>query len=353
MTPASPASGLLPVADDDWADERTRVDQMAVVYLEVQGATDRAPSRRFVSGDACAPLTVGRTGQFRIDGRGVLDVHAFVHFDGTCVFVCSTDATSPVMVGDHALPRRWTPVAPGTKLRFGDVVVAVLARTESAGAVGATDVCSPPVERTAEPNVVPSVVVDDDATRIDPMRDAADDATRIQPSPVMLVPEPTGVAHVPVVHAPTVILPARAEKQRKRRRLLLVGSCAVAATWTVMALVIFAIHHRKGGAPASAAASSSVEPRPSPPSPQPDPFGESPVPTGVVVHAAPARSVVTRSAAKQPPTTERLAVDALHAGDVARALTLYLQLASEQPDNPAFARAATMLRARTAAGGTP
>lgn len=43
------------------------------------------------------------------------------------------------------------------------------------------------------------------------------------------------------------------------------------------------------------------------------------------------------------PTLERLAADAVHAGDRVRAAALYVDLASRDPQNPAFAEAARLL----------
>ena len=42
-------------------------------------------------------------------------------------------------------------------------------------------------------------------------------------------------------------------------------------------------------------------------------------------------------------TDERAAADAVHAGDLKLALQIYQRLASDQPDNPAFARAIKLI----------
>jgi hypothetical protein len=76
---------------------------------------------------------------------------------------------------------------------------------------------------------------------------------------------------------------------------------------------------------------------------------------GIVVYAAPPRvetdagTDAGRSPSKTklpppPPTPERAAVDAFNRGDVQGALTLYRQLAQQQPDNTAFANAVRILQ---------
>lgn len=47
-----------------------------------------------------------------------------------------------------------------------------------------------------------------------------------------------------------------------------------------------------------------------------------------------------------PPTLERLAADAVHAGELARAATIYAELAARSPENPAFLAAARLLAPR-------
>lgn len=350
---------------DDWAGEKTRVDQVVVLSLEPDVPAPGASSQRFVSGNACAPLTVGRAGQLRIDGARVLDVHAFVHFDGTSVFVCSTDATNPVWIGDRALPRRWTAVAVGSKLRIGDALVALRARTESAGAAAPAET-APARTDPGEDTVVLSPAIDDD-TRVESPRSlpAAPRAmessvivmTDAQPPPAPPLEErPQSIAsEAPKGEAPktpttettnpagvSTAVARRAVSRRERRRFVVVGAVAVLITWTLMAGGF--VWHRLHRA-------ASVR-TPSPAAPVPaaslavQQAAETPPATGVVVHPAPVRPPALQAPGRHPPTTERLAADAVRDGDLSRALTLYEQLASEQPDNPAFARAAAILRAR-------
>ncbi|WP_394822975.1 hypothetical protein [Pendulispora albinea] len=99
--------------------------QTAVRALKYVLALDEGAELLFFAGEPREAFSIGRTGTFHIDGSGVLDVHAFVHFDGQRLFMCSTDSVTPVLVDGAPLPRRWTELTPTCYLRFGAIAVAL------------------------------------------------------------------------------------------------------------------------------------------------------------------------------------------------------------------------------------
>jgi hypothetical protein len=325
----SPADAMAPAdtCADDWGDEKTRVDEVAALVLRVDGGGEEGPWLRFVHGEAREPLTVGRAGQLRIDGPGVLEVHAFVHFDGIGLFVCSTDAAHPVRLDGRALPRSWTALEPGSRLQMGEVTLVVRFALAPAKREG---------DAAPRPQASVSPLEDDDVTRAAPplvvLR--TDGGPEVSPT----------APQVPPPDLTTSPGAGRLRAQRRSaRRVFAVASVAALGTWVAVAAVILALRHGRapGRIPASA-------------TPSPQPASQVPIEpaiTGAVVHPAPPRPPVAQSGARPgTPSMERLAADAMQSGDLQRALSLYEQLAREQPDNPALARAADILRQRVASG---
>jgi hypothetical protein len=83
--------------------------------VDSQGSTPMS----FLGGTQQGPISMGRAGQFRIDGRGVLATHAYLMFDGDGVHLCSADEANPVTADGVRIPREWTPVAVPCTLVFG------------------------------------------------------------------------------------------------------------------------------------------------------------------------------------------------------------------------------------------
>ncbi len=89
------------------------------------GAADPT-SMSLEPGQPIGPLSVGRMGTWRVVAPGVLEEHGFVYFNGTELFLQSTDPLSPVLADGAPIPGAWTAVrAPceiavgGARLWFG------------------------------------------------------------------------------------------------------------------------------------------------------------------------------------------------------------------------------------------
>jgi len=73
----------------------------------------------FAGGEQQGPISLGRGGQFRIDGRGVLAMHGYLMFDGEGIYLCSADEANPIVADTVRIPREWTRVGVPSTLVFG------------------------------------------------------------------------------------------------------------------------------------------------------------------------------------------------------------------------------------------
>src|SRR5688572_26889642 len=76
-------------------------------------------------GQELQPISVGKKGMWRLESPRVLDVHAFVYFDGNALFLQSADDATAAMVDGYRIGKAWTELhAPcsielgGARLRF-------------------------------------------------------------------------------------------------------------------------------------------------------------------------------------------------------------------------------------------
>ncbi len=249
---------------------------------------DEAPQRRicFVQGQPQEPTTLGAEGSFVVSGRGVRAVHAFVHFDGHCVFLCSTDVDDPVRRDDgSAFTRQWTQLTVPSRLRIGACSLTFDINGRSAPA--------------APPRAT---------------------ATKQRPG--------NTVSAAPVT--------------TKRARAIGVATALLALFATAVAVRGRALHVAPDPKVAPAAAHLQDEPA----SPRSGVASAPPAATpGIVLYPAPARAPDPLGA-KGEATRERQAVDALRKGDIVRAAAHYDALSRERPENAVFEHAARILRAR-------
>jgi hypothetical protein len=59
-------------------------------------------------GQELQPISVGKKGMWRIESPRVLDVHAFMYFDGAALFVQSADEGASASVDGHPVGKAWT-----------------------------------------------------------------------------------------------------------------------------------------------------------------------------------------------------------------------------------------------------
>ena len=71
------------------------------------------------TGSELAPISVGRRGMWRIEGAKVLDVHAFIYFDGQSLFVQSADAGQAALAEGTPVGSQWTELRAPCRIDLG------------------------------------------------------------------------------------------------------------------------------------------------------------------------------------------------------------------------------------------
>jgi hypothetical protein len=70
-------------------------------------------------GHELQPISVGKKGMWRIESPRVLDVHAFVYFDGTSLFLQSADEANAASVDGYRVGKAWTELHAPCKIEIG------------------------------------------------------------------------------------------------------------------------------------------------------------------------------------------------------------------------------------------
>lgn len=70
-------------------------------------------------GQEVQPISIGRKGMWRIESPRVLDIHAFVYFDGNALFVQSADETAAATVDGYKIGKAWTELHAPCKIDIG------------------------------------------------------------------------------------------------------------------------------------------------------------------------------------------------------------------------------------------
>jgi len=71
-------------------------------------------------GHELQPISVGKKGMWRIESPRVLDVHAFVYFDGTSLFLQSADEQNAASVDGYRVGKAWTELHAPCKIEIGN-----------------------------------------------------------------------------------------------------------------------------------------------------------------------------------------------------------------------------------------
>lgn len=148
--------------------------------VAVVGGSGPSAERTFAPGMPSGPLSVGRQGDWAIDGRGVGALDGFFYFDGRELFACSRDAGAPLMLDGRPLGTSWEQVPLGAILVIGRTRLVV-------------------EDPTPAPDSSSTILTDLDAMRAPPVP-AVVPAQVAQPSPA--APRPSARPAVPPI-APT------------------------------------------------------------------------------------------------------------------------------------------------------
>lgn len=341
---------------------------MGDIVIELTKGLSPKKSMVFSPGKPAETFSLGQQGVWSVSGAGVGAVHAYLFFDGTTVFVASADPAGTTSVDGAKVSSDWFPLAPPCEVALGEARLKV-----SGGAPKAPSMRPPGMIEENNPTMA-----------MDPMKamsmmgppagPSAGESTRFQPDPAPIglaamapmpgfgpPPQAPG-AMVPPAGAPVVPADAgpltklRAEWNAAtptRRATILSIPCFLLVSW-----IVFGedepetVTSTKPAVSASAAAAPSA----APPSSRLTSPALPAVPAGPAAGSAPTAGGATPETAPGPrtgkdkdapiKTTQRLAADAISAGNAAEALRLYQQLSKENPNDPAYKEAVRILKSR-------
>lgn len=95
----------------------------ALFVLEVENGAALPEAIRLCPGRELPPMSLGAKGQWHITGPGVRDVHGYVWFDGSSLYLRSMDADAPLRVGDTVLGSDWRRIPPPSRISAGQVTL--------------------------------------------------------------------------------------------------------------------------------------------------------------------------------------------------------------------------------------
>jgi hypothetical protein len=78
-----------------------------IQLVEVRAGNSPRTLMELKPGASVSPTSVGRTGMWNIDAPGILDVHAYLYFDGQALFVQSADPSNPAKGNGKAIATNW------------------------------------------------------------------------------------------------------------------------------------------------------------------------------------------------------------------------------------------------------
>jgi len=137
--------------------------------IEIRRGGGNPRSIALTPGSALEPWSIGMLADWRVEADGMLDVHAFVYFDGTTVYVQSADQGNGVRVNGKAIGTSWTPIAPPCTLAIGDArLVYCPASQASATASAPAPVSRPAAGRAAFDESAPTIADADALPAYDP-----------------------------------------------------------------------------------------------------------------------------------------------------------------------------------------
>jgi len=296
----------------------------------LEAGTSDMRAKQFQPGQAVATFTIGTGGSWKIEAPGVAAVHAYGRFDGSRLLVATADPDQPVLLDGRPVPETWLAVAAPAVLAMGHARVAIESRVSSEFPAAA-----PAVKSRTEAATRIDIEPPWGDNQVERFEKAAHELTRTQFDQAPPAARDVGRTSEPG--------PAEARARRKPLMtvlLLVLGAGFTAAAYRFIgpgrtAPVAAVLEEMPSRAPSSATPVAPVER------------------TAQVIEpsrpALPASTSVAPGASSNPGgrTVEREAVDALTAGDFAKASRLYRALTEAHPQNPAFKEALRILEQRS------
>jgi len=365
--------------------------------IEIRRGSGNPRHVAFSAGTTVNPMSIGMMGDWRVEADGMLDVHAFVYFDGKSLFVQSADARNAVRVNGKPIGPDWAPVTPPCTLAIGDARLVYCPASQASAVSAATapvsarpaagrapfDEDAPtradvrpedydeaiPTNRTRAPDEESTGSIPIPPGKPMPQLEDDNETTRALPLPVMpspgfaapAPPPPPGMFSSPGAPQPIAAPPHVAQVVAKPKPL-----DQIKAQWKEASLpkraialllplafvmVIFGLDDDpKPSTTTNAAPSASAVAKTKPTKPTKTAEPEELEPTPTPAKPAPSPSPTVKAAPPAPTssqkTAERAAVDAVAAGAWEPAAKMYEDLAKAHPENPAYKEAARILRAK-------
>lgn len=92
---------------------------MATHVIEIVAGIGEPGFVPLTMGKESPTLSIGRRGQWKVEGAGILDVHAYAYFDGQALFLQSTDPNNAACVDGFPVGTSWTEVRPPCAIELG------------------------------------------------------------------------------------------------------------------------------------------------------------------------------------------------------------------------------------------
>jgi hypothetical protein len=92
---------------------------LPALRVAVVGAQGPSAERRFAPGVVAGPISIGRQGDWALEGRGVGALDGFLYYDGRELFACSRDASAPMLLDGRPLGTSWEPLPLGAIVVVG------------------------------------------------------------------------------------------------------------------------------------------------------------------------------------------------------------------------------------------
>jgi hypothetical protein len=151
----------MPPSEEEEARHRriTMAKPSTTHVIEIESGIGEPAFIPLTLGQELQPISIGKKGMWRVDGARVMDVHAFVYFDGASLFLQSADESAAAVVDGYRIGKAWTELhAPckidvgGARLRYrsllpnaeGQATQAAARPPVAAAPSGAANVSQPP-----------------------------------------------------------------------------------------------------------------------------------------------------------------------------------------------------------------
>lgn len=151
---------------------------LPALKVAVVGAQGPEAERRFTAGVVAGPISIGRQGDWPLEGRGVGAIEGFLYYDGRELFACSRDGGAPILLDGRPLGTTWEPLPLGALLVVGRLRLVVEDPTpapdSSSTILTDLDAMKAPPAPAPRP-AAPVFARDDESTRVgEPLPSASD-----------------------------------------------------------------------------------------------------------------------------------------------------------------------------------